>query len=174
MIFASLVFLETEMNTYFQQAINNNETQVILSPIVNPDGSLPLKIENKIIITLLNIEEDIQHENIPPVTRRGGNTTPPYVINLYVLFSAFFSAANYKESLKHISLVLSFFKERPVFTAAHSPGLDKPIEKISIEIVNLDAEKLNYTWAALGAKYMPSVVYKLHITGSNTGSIQNV
>ena len=171
MILASLAFLETEMNCYFQRVYNNNEAHVMLSAIINPDGSLLLNIENKIIITLLNIEDAIHKKNALPPNMGVTNTPSPVDINLYVLFSAFFSADNYKESLQKIYLVHSFFGERPVFTTVHSPGLDKSIEKISIEIVNLDAEKLNHTWVALGAKYMPSVVYKMHITGKTAGIV---
>ena len=69
MILASLAFLETEMNGYFQRVYNNNEVHVMLSAIINPDGSLLLNIEKKIIITLLNIEDDIHKKNALPPNR---------------------------------------------------------------------------------------------------------
>jgi hypothetical protein len=37
---------------------------------------------------------------------------------------------------------------------------DGGIEKIIIEPVSLTFEQLNHLWATLGAKYLPSVIYK--------------
>jgi hypothetical protein len=37
------------------------------------------------------------------------------------------------------------------------------LEKLSLELVNLSLTEVNNVWSALGAKYMPSVPYKMRM-----------
>jgi hypothetical protein len=55
---------------------------------------------------------------------------------------------------------VAFFQAKPVFTAQGSASFPRELERLSMELVSLDYALLNNLWAALGAKYLPSVVYK--------------
>jgi len=47
--------------------------------------------------------------------------------------------------------------------ARNTPRLDPGVEKLTFEMESLSSEKLNNVWSTLGAKYMPSVVYKIRM-----------
>ena len=79
-------------------------------------------------------------------------------------------AGNYLTALRLLSYVLSFFQSSNVFDSSQYPSLnanvdaDKPWQKVGKLLVNLHPvtlEQQNNLWASLGAKYMPSVIYKL-------------
>lgn len=163
MIFEALSCLADEMNVHFRNKLNLNEEKVVLSAIMNQDGTIAIQGENKVVITLVNIEKEPVIANRLPLGRSQENSSQPVSINLYVLFSCYFSGGNYAEALRFISFVISFLQEKNVFTSANTPKLDSAIEKLSFEMESPGAEKLNNIWATLGAKYMPSVLYKMRM-----------
>ena len=102
-----------------------------------------------------------------PITRpRSSNTGPPLLptalvattVNVYVLFVA--NMDDYVEALKALSLVIAFFQNRFVFQVA---GNGDAASRIVFELYSLTFEQQNHLWASLGAKYMPSVMYKASI-----------
>ncbi len=162
MIVEALSCVTREMNDYFKNKLNLSEDKVILSAIMNQDGTIAIQGENKVVITLINIEREHSINNNVLIDPKGTLTAPVY-INLEIMVSAYFTAANYAESLHFISWVISFFQQKYLFTHSNTPGLDPSIEKLLFEIVNTNPEMLNITWATLGAKYMPSLIYKMRM-----------
>jgi uncharacterized protein DUF4255 len=165
MIYEALLCITEEVNEYFRSKLNINEDKIMLSGIVNQDGTVASQGENKILLTLLNVEkENIGKSN---ANREGAKTTPnvsPAMnINLYVLFSAYFGGANYGEALRFLSFIISYLQNKSVFTKSNTPKMDESIGKLIFEMENLGIEKLNNVWATLGAKYMPSVMYKVRM-----------
>lgn len=79
------------------------------------------------------------------------------------MFMANFSAKNYSDGLAAISYVISFFQQNPWFNQASAPDLGPEINKISMEMANLDPVDINYVMGMLGTKYLPSVFYKLRL-----------
>jgi hypothetical protein len=187
MIDKTLTFLLDELNGFLGGRFQSSENLVVLSGLVNPDGTVPMAIENKLILTLVNAEREAAAVSAGanssgfagPRTR----VSPPLNLNLYVLVSANFGN-NYAEAIKFLSQALAFFQAKPVFTPQGSAAFPGELERLSMELVNLDFSLLNNLWAALGAKYLPSVVYKVRmlsiqeawvtdrvpgITGTDTG-----
>lgn len=158
MIQEALSCLTDEVNAYFKSKLKIGEDKVVLSGIVNPDGSIAIREENKIIVTLVNIEKDVMVQS-PAVP----HTALPLNINLYVLFSAYFAAANYQEALRFLSYIMSYLQQKNVFTRSNTPQLDTGISKLIFEMENLTTERMNNIWATMGAKYMPSVMYKMRM-----------
>jgi hypothetical protein len=132
---------------------------------VNQDGTVAIQGENKIVITLVNIEKEITGKsNAGSIT--GGtiaNRSSSMNINLYVLFSAYFSSNNYPEALRFLSFIIAYFQYKNVFTPSNTPKLDRAIDKLIFEMATISPEQLNNVWASLGAKYMPSVIYKMRM-----------
>jgi hypothetical protein len=83
------------------------------------------------------------------------------MLNLNLVFVANFQ--DYNESLKFLSLLLTFFHSKPVFTPQNTPELPEAAAKITVEINNLDQQSQNQLWAALGSSIMPSVNLKLRL-----------
>jgi hypothetical protein len=165
MIYEAVYCLVEEINEYLKGKLKVGEDKIILSGIVNQDGTVAVQGENKILVTLINIEkENVGKSNGYPIgSRTTPNTAAALTINLYVLFSAYFNNSNYAESLRFLSFIVSYFQKKHVFTRSNTPRLSTDIDKLILEMETLSAEKLNNVWATLGAKYMPSVLYKIRM-----------
>jgi hypothetical protein len=165
MIYESLSCLTDEINEYFRNKLKTAEDVAVLSGIINQDGTVAIQGENKIVITLVNIEKEITGKsNTGRIT--GGsfaNQSSSLNINLYILFSSYFKTGNYTEALRFLSFVIAYFQYKNVFTQANTPKLDSGIDKLIFEMATISPEQLNNVWASLGAKYMPSVIYKMRM-----------
>ena len=98
---------------------------------------------------------------------------PPVNLNLYVIFSANFKQ-NYEDALRYLSAVISYFQKKRIFTAEDSPGLPKGTGSISFELVDLDLRELSNLWGALGAKYLPSAVYRIRTISIQEEHIEEI
>ena len=164
MIYEALYCLTEEMNEYFRNKLKINEEKIVLSGLVNQDGSIAIQGENKIIATLVNLEkENAQKTGGKSFSSSIGNQSPPIQLNIFVLFSAYFSSGNYPEALRFLSFVIAYFQHKSVFTQSNTSGLDPKIEKLTFEIMDVNADALSNMWSTLGAKYMPSVLYKMRM-----------
>lgn len=176
MIYEALSCLVDEINEHFRIRLKVSEDKVILSAIVNQDGSIAIQGENKILLTLINIEKETVGRNNSSlsVASIGINKSPVLTVNLHVLFSAYFSNGNYPESLRFISFIIAFFQQKSAFNRVNTPRLDPEIDKLIFEMANISPEQLNNVWGCLGAKYMPSVIYKIRMLTYNNNIIREI
>jgi hypothetical protein len=167
MIFSALEAVTNRLNGFIRARYRNNEDLVELSNILEQDGSLTLKETNKLIVSLVNIEREPLLNGYPRHYDKsaGGRKTgaPPLSINLYLIFIALSSGQHYPNALKLLSSVIEFFQSNGVLDHQNTPQLDSSIEKLTVEMVNIDIQTLSQLWGALGCKYMPSVVYKVRM-----------
>jgi hypothetical protein len=164
MIYEALTCLSEELNDFFKLKLSIAEEKIVLSGLMNADGTVAIPGENKIVITLVNLEKETLHK-LPSkaITNSFGNQNVPLQINIYVLFSAYFSSTNYGESLRFISFIIAYFQGKNVFTKSNTPKMDPKLEKLSIEMVDMSMDALSNLWSLVGAKYMPSVLYKIRM-----------
>ena len=181
MLRTALEFIQEEINAYvkMKDPVNfGNKELAILSNIVDQEGKLDFKTtgsdNHKIIITLANIEE-CRVAECQNFIHKGGDgsiqkVNPAVNLIFYVLFSAF--SDDYKSSLRNLTYVISFFQNNPAFTEESHPHLNsnaddtKPwqkIKRLAFSLYNMTFEQQNNLWAAVGAKYLPSVIYKMRI-----------
>ncbi len=167
MIYAAITHVTNQLNQFLKLSFTLNEDIVVVSNIVEQDGTIATNVTNRIIASLINIEKDaVSGCKLP--TSSGYKQpsivcSPPIHTNLYLLFSANFSGKNYAEALKFLSNTISFFQRNPLFTKQNSPELDTRIEKLSLDIENLDIRDLSSLWSMLSGKYSPSVLYKIRM-----------
>lgn len=162
MIDQALLIITEELNQFLRLRFDLNEDKVILGPLIDQDGKIATQDENKIIFTLVDIAEETLLKN--NVGRKFTGNRPDLFLNLKVLFSAYFNSLNYTDSLKYLTAVIAFFHAKPVFNLSNSPSLvSTGIEKLNFDIFHQDSNAKNNLWATLGAKYMPSVVYKIRM-----------
>src|ERR1700744_913345 len=158
MIYEALTCLTSEMNDCLKLKLSATEDKIVLSGLVNPDGSMAVQGENKVLLTLVNLEKETAVKK--PVLPNKANDVN---LNLYVLFSAYFGSANYPEALRFLSFVVGYLQQKNVFPRVNTPRLDKGIYKLVAEMETLTSERLNNLWGTLGAKYIPSVLYKIRM-----------
>lgn len=178
MLRTTLEFLAEELNGYLRRKDPTNfgtDKVAIVSQLMSPEGNFAVSTEgaevSKVILTLVNLEEERITDAQNFYKREAGQVqviNPPVNLNLYVVFSTF--GSNYGTTLRLLSYVISFFQANTVFTSTIYPQMnanvedDKPWQKIDRLIINLHAttlEQQSNLWTAIGAKYMPNVLYKI-------------
>ncbi|MGB0929164.1 MAG: DUF4255 domain-containing protein [Chitinophagales bacterium] len=172
MIHEILPVIADELNEFFKLKFDLNEDKVILSSVVNQDGTISIPEENKVIVTLVNIEKDPARSGGSHSSVVGMNA--PININLYVLFSAYFNTKNYNEALKFISGVIGFFQGKMTFDHRNTPMLPRHADKVIVELISMNLEELGRVWMAIGAKYLPSVLYRVRTISVQEGKIHNI
>ena len=162
MIYEVLQTLTDNLNIYFRTKLKIQEDKAVLSAIVNQDGTIALQSENKVLITLLNIERE-------PFSASGHNIGRQKLsLNIFVIFCCHFSNSNYSEAIRFLDLIITYFEENYTLEAQNIYDGNNKI-KIEIETSNLD--KIHNIWAAIGAKYLPSVMYKLRMVVVDSNNI---
>ncbi len=159
-----LAAIASDLNAYFQSHFDTNEDKVLLSNIMDHAGGIEIEDKNKIIVNLINIEEETSLK----ANRAKDDTVN---INLYVLFSAYFNSKNYAEALKFISGVIYYFQSKEVFNSNNTPELTGTVDKITFQLMEMSYHDMSMVYSMLGTKYMPSVVYKLKMLPFNSGEI---
>lgn len=160
-------------------ALTRND--VILENIANLEGNASNDLTNKIIASVVNIEEESTLKNQSAYVRNGSGAytfiEPPVHINLYLLFCTTFESGGtdaYETALHRLSLIIQFFQTRKVFTTANSPfssiasggSISEEIKdelRLSMELHTLSFEQVNHLWGSLGGKQVPFVMYKVRL-----------
>lgn len=178
MINAAINQLALELNESLRKTFSLEESIVVVSNTVEQDGSLPLQANNKVALSLINIERET-------FSAKGGGMNgghsfsrqvrgnEPIYLNLYVMVSICFGGNNYLESMKFLSNTIAFFQRRPVFDHSNSPDMDDGIEKLVLDIENLSIQDLSNLWGVLGGKYYPSVLYRVRMVTIDPGDIRD-
>jgi hypothetical protein len=163
MIDKALTFLLGELNGFLGTTFPASEPHAVLSSLVLPDGSAPRGIENKVVITITGIERETAAYSaelrIPAQDATAMRISPPLKLNIYFLLAANF-AGDYTEALRLLSSSLAFLQSKSVFTPQNSAAFPRGLERLTVEMVNLEITEQQNLWAATGAKYLPSAYYK--------------
>ena len=168
MIDVALKFLLDELNAYVDARTNHlavaGEERVVINRIVDEGGHYAFGQE-RLCATVINIEEDrFFKSQIPDYTYTNGQhlvLEPDLKLTLTLLFAANYTV--YKEGLKFLSHVMTFFQSHSTFSSEAQPALDTRIGKLNVELLSLTFEQLNQVWAFIGAKQLPSVAYKVRV-----------
>lgn len=164
MLDSVLKFFSVELNAYLQAQTGILGDPVELSAIVKEDGKYAIK-DDHIGVSIINLEEEsATREQLPQVTYQDGQHVvlePPLKMNVYLMFAAHYT--HYDQAIKYLSHVLTFFQARRVFTRERYASLDSKLERLVVELQRLDYEQLNQVWAFIGAKQLPSAVYRIRL-----------
>jgi hypothetical protein len=182
MIHEALSLIREELVIYLSTngyTLNNAKDIVLMENIgLFESTTTGVNFDDKIILTLVNIEEESTLKNAPFVKRDLAGPAryenPPVFLNLYLLVTACNKSTDdksYFDALARLSLVIRFFQGHNSFTVATSSG---PMDlttlkedvlrlKITAELYTLTFEQINHLWGTLGGKQMPFVMYKLRL-----------
>ncbi len=167
MINSAISHITHHLNQYLGRTFSLNEDIAVISNIAEQDGNVAINVNNKLAVFLVNIEKDDSPAYFKAQGFIGGHeniiTYPPLHLNLFLMFSANFEGPNYSEALKFLSHTISFFQKNPVFTRQNSPDLDPRIDKLILDIENLNINDLSSLWSILSGKYQPSVLYRVRM-----------
>jgi len=142
---------------------------VSMKSFVNAKGENNLN-DGEVGVMLVSVEEE---KNMKPQIQKEKRTdssvsfaNPEIYLNLYILIAvkpADNGDDSYGIALKRLSLVLEYFQANSFFENVTLPASSETIEKMMVDLFSLSFEQQNQLWASLGAKYLPSVVYKIRL-----------
>jgi hypothetical protein len=161
MIHNVMSVIAQQLNEFMRNELNLSEDVVVVNSLVDLKGDPNMQIENKVCLFLQRIEEE-------KVAKSGGfqsnpGMAPPVRVSLHIVFAANFPDPNYREALRFISLVLEFFQGHGTFDRSNTPGLPQGLDKLTFDLADLDYQEMNNLWSLIGAKYIPSLVYKVRM-----------
>ncbi len=165
MIYNALNCVVTQLNTFLKVRFRQTEDKAVLGSILNEEGAVPEGNRNRVLMTVVNLEHETARQNAR-VFRQGNNNTldqfqEPYNFNLDVLVTSLFS--DYDEALKFLSESVYFFQAHNVFDHTNTPDLSPNIQQLTFQVIKLSYGEAHNLWTALGAKYMPSVLFKMRM-----------
>lgn len=177
MIDVAISHIATNVNQQLMRSFGLNEDVVVVANLLEQDGTVATHVNNKIVLSLVNIEK----ESAVMAHSRGGASSgmrsivsnPPIYFNLYLMFASYFSGSNYQEGLKFISQTIGYLQGQSVFDQQNSPGLDRNISKLVMEVYNLDITTLSNLWGVLSGKYLPSVLYKVRMVMVDSNTVRS-
>ena len=164
MIDTALAFIAAQANLHLRKRLASDLGEVSAGPLVDDRGNWVVP-QDRTRLTLFQIEEErALREQMPERTLVAGREVllpPPLRLNLVVLFAGRFQ--QYDQALRTLSQLLALFQARPSFTPSDSPDLPTGIERLSIDLLSWTPEQMNHLWACLGAKHLPSVIYRVRM-----------
>ncbi|MDD5579906.1 MAG: DUF4255 domain-containing protein [Methylobacter sp.] len=168
MIADILVFLKNRLNAQFRLLSGTGLTDAGEDKVVFVDGdqkpdSISFKL-GAVSLLLFNIERDVTLRQADNYLRFADDGTtrkvnPAIRLNLYGLFAAKFK--DFEQSLRYISLVLSYFQANPYFDLQNAPELGAAVNHLALELDTLSTTQQNELWGILRSSYLPSLVYKV-------------
>jgi hypothetical protein len=173
MIDKALDFIAEDINRHLQRVQRDKIERVILSSLVDQEGSPPIETENKVVLVLNALDEEKNvydgqpsGRGTPSVTR---NTEPIY-LNLHVIFAA--THKHYLTSLAALSSIIGYIKSKPVFDGRNTPQLPAEINRLYFNMEKIGYGDLCNVWSYLGANYLPSVNYTIRMVGVGARRIE--
>jgi hypothetical protein len=176
MIDAAINHIADHLNQYLKRSFDLNEDVVVISNILEQDGTISPNVENKLVLFLINVEKDTTPFRSSKGNLSGLNrsivTYPPIYLNLYLMVAGHFNGKNYPEALKFLSNAIIFFQRCPVLDHDNTPAMDSRIEKLVLEIENLNIKDLSTLWSAITGKYLPSIIYKVRMVTIDSDDVR--
>ncbi|MCF6331931.1 MAG: DUF4255 domain-containing protein [Draconibacterium sp.] len=171
MIYETLQILQEQLENYFIEvglgkiiALEN----IALLESGNDDAK---KLDGKVVLSLLKMEEETTLRNIPSYKIKDGKTeykNPPVHLNLYLIIAA--NCDTYDKSLRSISKVIQFFQGKKLFTSTNTVYNRTNVAfdvfdyfKFILELYTPSFEELNNVWGTLGGRQLPSVIYRIQL-----------
>lgn len=170
MIYETLEIIKDQIGQFLDAKLSETNS-VVMENVAKLEDITVTMMNDKVVLTLLNLEEEIALKNKPNVNFVNGEyvyKNKPINLNLYILFSA--NKTTYTTAITALSFIIEFFQNKKVFTQTNTVlnptilALSNIKEfKFNIELYTPTFEQQNYIWGTLGGKSVPNVMYKVSI-----------
>jgi hypothetical protein len=165
MISKALQFTNDVLDQFLRNRFGTDESKVVLNNLIEGNGSLPQINQNKVVISLINIEKETAKafyvRNQKLTSGNYSDVSPAERYNLDLLISSNFD--DYSETLKFLNAVIVFFQVNNSLDAGSFSGIPAGFTKLEFEIEKISYHQMQSLWTAMGAKYQPSVIYKMRL-----------
>jgi hypothetical protein len=163
MIHAALHTLAKHLDSRLQSHFDRQEELVELSPLVDPDGTIPEHIRNKMVLSVINLQLEAERRVSGLAPHRSATSgrivQPPTPMSVRVMLAASFD--KYVEALEFLSRSVAILQQTPIYKRSEFPDLPEGVDRLQVEALSLRASEQAAVWTALGAKYLPSMAYQI-------------
>lgn len=167
------LFIKQKLDQHLVNLFSLEESIAVLNHLATQDGSAPPKNQNKMVITVINLDYDTNKPfyggRQPGSDNQVVRFNPGYTFNIDLLFTASFD--DYEESLKFLNATIGFFQSNISITRKTAPDLPSGVHALRFDILNSTLWEIHNLWSAIGAKYQPSVIYKVRHINVQQGKI---
>ncbi|MDE1206987.1 DUF4255 domain-containing protein [Tenacibaculum larymnensis] len=175
MIFKSLQFTSNMLNQFLKNKFGLSDDVVVTNNIIDQNGTVPIENQNKVVITLIHIGQETVKSfySRNKRTSNGNYVSKPLEerYNLYILIAPNFE--DYNEVLKFLNTSIQFFQINTALDANTSSNIPKGILRLEFEFEKGDGyQQMHNLWSALGAKYQPSVIYKMKLISITSDEVK--
>jgi Pvc16 N-terminal domain len=189
MINEALNFIKNQINDHLDLQNGNavGEKLIVLSNVALGSGDWAIPPQ-KMGISLINVEEEKvfkdQQTQFKNSEGQYQQYNPELKLNLYVLVCSNYvndpqiaDDTKYEQGLKQLSSVIGLFQGKNVFTPQNTPAMANPeyksLNKLIVELYSYSFEQQFNFWSILGAKYLPSVLYKVRLLAFQEKEVQS-
>lgn len=165
MLNQALQFVTDILDQFIKNRFGLDESKVQLNNLIESSGAVPQTNQNKIVMSLINIEKETNQAFYSWSKKLDNNNysdVSPYDrFNIDILISSNFD--DYLETLRFLNEVLVFFQVHPRIEAGNFSNIPAGINKLEFEIEKINYVQMQGLWTSMGAKYVPSVIYKMRL-----------
>jgi len=165
MINKALQFTADVLDQFLRNRFALDEVAVVLNNVIDSSGSLPKMNQNKVVISLINIDRETARPfNVRNQKMENGNYSEVRVAekyNLDILLSSNFD--DYGETLKFLDAMIFFFQVNAVLDQRSFSNIPAGMTKLEFDIEKITYHQMQSLWTAMGARYQPSVIYKMRL-----------
>lgn len=166
--------------------VDPGQRKMVLASHVSPDGTFGGAEENVLLLCLAGVRRDAVAKRMPGVPDArvpvaGGppgpayvNRQPPVHLNLQLIIAANFRGEQMPAGLDMLSMAILMLQAHPVWDALRFPDMPEGVGDLAFEMETLSYQEQSHLWGAIGAKYMPSVVYKMRMLTLEDLSVESV
>jgi hypothetical protein len=164
-----LTILQNKLNDPLNGLKDHDGEIAVVDNIAKSDDDTS-GLDNKVVITLLSVEEEATMKNSSwynktkisdtPLQYDMKKENPPAYLNLYVMIAA--NRARYSNALANVSKIIEIFQTNNVLKYIDSAAPENSFT-FRIELHTIPFEQLSYIWGLLGGKVMPSALYKISV-----------
>jgi hypothetical protein len=176
MLSKALEWIQDVLDQHLKNRFALDETCVIINNLTDTQGQTPPTNKNKLVVSLINIEKESarpfynRYEKLPggqfadiPVSGR---------FNLDLMLSAGFD--DYKEALKFLETGMALFQVCPCWDKTRFSNIPAGITRLDFETEKISYHQMQSLWTAMGAKYQPSIVYKVRMLTLNDEQVSAI
>lgn len=169
----SLRFIKEELSNFLINDLGDSGVDIELGNIALFETENSSNVDEKLIITLVNLEEEstLKNSRNYQKTINGGinYVSPAVFLNLYLLFCCNYNL--YDTALKRLGDIILFFQQRSRFDINSATSLvnenlfsEQNYEfRLTFELYTLTFEQINHLWGSLGGRQIPSIMYKARL-----------
>jgi hypothetical protein len=165
MLNKTLQFVNDILDQFIKNRFGLDESKVLLNNLIESNGSVPQINQNKVILSMINVEKETNRP-FYDWNKKSGNenysdVSPYERFNIDILISSNFD--DYAETLRYLNEVLVFFQVHPRIKADDFSSMPAGVDKLDFEIEKINYVQMQGLWTSMGAKYVPSVIYKMRL-----------